>query len=179
MIATLFRVRNVHARELPAPANRVGALLDRIGRPGDPLWPAPAWPSMVLEGPLAVGVRGRHGPIRYHVSRYRPGREIEFTFADGVGVRGTHTLTVEPAGRDRCVLRHVVAGQLYGPMRAVWPLGMRWMHDACVEDLLDGAEIALGTGPAQPARWSPWVRFLQHYAGTSHRTSNDTIGVTR
>ncbi len=42
---------------------------------------------------------------------------------------------------------------------------MRWLHDAVVEDLFDRAERALGTGPARPARWSPWVRALRPIAG--------------
>ncbi|MFC4942508.1 SRPBCC family protein [Pseudonocardia sp. GCM10023141] len=170
-------VHNAHQRALPVPAARVGALLDRMGRPGDPLWPAPDWSPMVLQGPLAVGVKGHHGPIRYHVSRYLPGREIEFTFAAGVGVRGTHTLTVEPTGPQACVLRHDVTGRLHGPMLAVWPLAMCWLHNACVEDLLDRAETVLGTGPARPRRWSRWVRLLRR-AGSIRSAVPVTVPVS-
>lgn len=154
-------VRNVHVRELPVPASQVGALLDGLGRTGDRLWPAPGWPAMRLAGPPAVGVTGRHGPIRYRVSGYEPGRRIEYTFAPGVGVHGFHAFDVEITGPSRCVLRHTVAGRLHGSMRLVWPAVMAWLHDAAVEDLLDRAEAAFGVGPARPARWSPWVRVLR------------------
>jgi hypothetical protein len=67
-------VRNVHERLVPAPLIEVGPLLDRLGGPDDVLWPSPAWVPMLLDGPLAVGVAGGHGPIRYRVTAYEPGR---------------------------------------------------------------------------------------------------------
>jgi len=154
-------VTNVHERRLPASADVVGPLLDRMGGPDDPLWPASDWPPMVLAAPLAVGVRGRHGPIRYRVTGYRPGRCAEFTFDPGVGLRGTHRLEVVPNGPESCTLRHVVDGRTTGRMRLIWPLAMRWLHDAVVEDLLDRAEAAVGSRPARPAEWSPWVRRIR------------------
>jgi hypothetical protein len=157
-------VLNVHERLLPVPAGDVGRLLDRLGGTDDPLWPAPAWGGMRLDRPLGVGAAGEHGPgrspIRYHVTAHRPGRSVEFTFAPGLGLDGTHTFLVEPVDAARCVLRHDVQGRLSGRMRLGWPLAVRWMHDAVLEDLLDRAEVALGVGPARPARWSPWVRLL-------------------
>lgn len=154
-------IYNVHERVLPVPVGTVGPLLDRLGGPDDVLWPSPAWEPMVLDGPVAVGAAGGHGPIRYHVTRWVPGRAVEFTFAPGLGLDGTHTLTAEPAGPARTVVRHVLQGRLTGLMHLGWPLAVRWMHDAVLEDLLDRAETATGTGPARPARWSAWVRLLQ------------------
>ena len=54
-------------------------------------------------------------------------------------------------------------------MRLLWPLGVRWIHDAVLEDLLDRAEAAVGAGPARPARWSPWVRLLRRLDGPRAR----------
>jgi hypothetical protein len=48
-------VRNVHERELPVPAEEVGRLLDRLGGAADRLWPAPAWPPLLFDRPVAVG----------------------------------------------------------------------------------------------------------------------------
>lgn len=152
---------NVHERLLPVPADEVGPLLDRLGGPDDVLWPSPAWEPMVLDRPVAVGATGGHGPIRYRVTAHRPGSLVEFSLDPGVGLAGTHTFLVEPVGPSRTVLRHVVEGRLTGSMRLLWPLAVRWMHDAVLEDLLDRAETALGTGPARRARWSPWVRLLR------------------
>ena len=61
-------------------------------------------------------------------------------------------------------------------MRVVWPLVIRWLHDAVVEDLFDRAEQALGTGPAQPGRWSPWVRLLRRIQA---RPRVETVPVPR
>lgn len=154
-------VRNVHERELPVPAEALGPLLDRVGGPDDPLWPSPAWMPMILDGPLEALPTGGHGPIRYRVTAYEPGRRIEFTFLPDGDAVGTHVLSVEPAGPGRSVLRHVLDVRATGLMHLMWPLAVRWAHDAVVEELLDRAELVLGSGPARPARRSPWARVLQ------------------
>ncbi|MHA6619740.1 DUF2867 domain-containing protein [Pseudonocardia sp. DLS-67] len=156
-------VRNIHERVVAAPLERVGPLLDRLGGPDDVLWPTPAWRPMVLDGPVAVGSSGGHGPIRYRVTGYVPGREVEFTFTPGMGIDGTHTFTAEPAGPDRTLLRHVIDGRVTGPARLTWPLGIRWAHDAVLEEILDNAERALGAEPASPARRSVWVRLIRGF----------------
>lgn len=157
-------VRNVHERVVAAPVERVGPLLDRLGGPDDVLWPTPAWRPMVLDGPVAVGASGGHGPIRYRVTGYVPGREVEFTFRPEVGIDGTHTFTAEPAGPDRTLLRHVIDGRVTGRARLTWPLGIRWAHDAVLEEILDNAERAVGAEPARPARRSAWVRLIRGFA---------------
>lgn len=157
-------IRNVHDRELAVPAEEAGALLDTMGGPGDALWPVPAWPAMCLDRPLRVGSAGGHGPIRYRVTGYSPGRMLECTFDPGIGLVGTHMLTVEPLGPGSCRLRHELRGRLSGTGRLTWPLAIRWLHDALLEDLLDRAERRLGGRPARPARWSPWVRLLNRFA---------------
>jgi hypothetical protein len=154
-------VRNVHERIVPAPIEQVGPLLDRIGGPDDVLWPAPGWQPMVLDRPVAVGAAGGHGSIRYRVTGYEPGRKVEFEFTPGQGIDGWHTISAEPAGPDRTVLRHVAEGRLSGVMRLAWPLAIRWAHDAVLEELLDNTERAVGVEPARPARRSAWVRLLR------------------
>jgi len=52
--------------------------------------------------------------------------------------------------------------RLRGRTRLTWPLAIRWLHDACIEDLLDNAEEALTGALLRPSRWSPWVRFLRN-----------------
>src|SRR5262249_21619460 len=64
-------------------------------------------------------------------------------------------------GPARTELRYVAQARLTGAMRLLWPVAVRFMHDAVLEDLLDRAEAAVGCGPARPARWSPWVRLLR------------------
>ncbi len=116
---------------------------------------------MVLDGPVAPGVTGGHSGIRYRVTDHRPQRSVTFTLEPGQQWHGTHTFSVHPTGPTQAVLRHEVDARLTGALRLLWPLAVRWLHDALVEDLLDRAEAVLGCGPARPARWSPWVRLLR------------------
>jgi hypothetical protein len=167
-------MRNVHERRIAAPAEEVGQLLDRMGGPHDRLWPAQDWMPMTLDQPLRVGSRGGHADIRYEGAAWEPGRRIELTFTPPTQLRGWHSLEVEALPDGSCLLRHVLVGQPTGSMRLLMPLVVRWIHDAVLEDLLDRAEQAVGTSPASPAQWSPWVRLLRRAVGMSaqrHRAS--------
>lgn len=151
---------NVHERTIEAPSEEVGALLDRLGSEGDPLWPR-AWQPMRLDRPLQVGAEGGHGGVRYRVSEYEPGRRVRFTFHPATGIDGYHELVVEPFGEGRCVLRHVLEGEARGVMRVLVPLMVEALHDAVLEDLLDNAERAATGVVARPAQWSRWVRLAR------------------
>ena len=153
-------MRNVHERWMPVTPEQAGAVLDSLSGPDDKLWPHGAWPSIRFDRPLAVGAVGGHGPIRYWVEEYQPGRRVRFRFTDTAMLDGWHAFEVEP--RDGgVVFRHVLEGRLGGKMHLLWPLAIRWFHDAVVEDGFDRAETALLGEPREPARWSPWVRFLR------------------
>jgi hypothetical protein len=67
---------------------------------------------------------------------------------------------VTPLDDRRALLRHEMAMRPTGWLRAGWPLAVRWLHDALLEELLDRAEDAAGTPPVHRARRSPWVRLL-------------------
>lgn len=155
-------MRNVHARHIARPAAAAGVLLDQLASPDDALWPDRAWPALRLDRGLQVGSAGGHGPIRYQVSAYEPGRRVEFTFTPAMRMPGTHVLRVDDDGDGGCTVIHELAVRLHGRTRLTWPLVFRWLHDACIEDLLDNAEEALTGRVAHPARWSPWVRFLRN-----------------
>lgn len=151
--------RNVHQRLVAAPAAEVGALLDRLAAADDPVWPAPAWPALRLDRPLAPGADGGHGPIRYAVEEYEPGHRVRFRFR--YPGSGYHEFTVEPVDEGSCRVRHTLETDLPGALPLVWPLGLRWLHDALLEDALDAFQYAAGDPPARRARWSPWVRLLR------------------
>ncbi|MGA4842497.1 DUF2867 domain-containing protein [Streptomyces sp. G45] len=151
-------VRNEHEREIASPAEVVGALFDRLSAPDDPVFPTPAWPAMTFDGPLAVGADGGHGPVRYRVTAYEPGRRVRFDFTDASG--GFHELTVEPLGERRCRVRHVLETEPKGMDRLLWPTVIRPVHDTMVEEVLDNAERAATGTCARPVHWTPRVRLL-------------------
>jgi len=142
-------IRNVHTRDLGVPA---GPFVDRIQE----LWP-PAWGKQEFDRPLGVGADGGHGPIRYHCTSFTPGESITFAFREG---HGTHTLSASGT-----VVRHELVGDFPLATRIRWALVVRWLHDACLEDLFDNFERAAGREPAAPARWSPWVRLVRRVIG--------------
>ncbi len=152
-------VENVHERELPAQAAEVGRLLDRIGTTSDPLWPAPTWLPMRFDRPLGVGADGGHGPVRYRVTRYQPGRLVEFTFRRQTGLLGAHTLEVQERGPHRCLLRHRLSARPVGAMRLLWPALVRTCHDAVLEHLLDNAQRAVTGTVLHPVRYSRRARL--------------------
>ncbi|MFF3347757.1 DUF2867 domain-containing protein [Streptomyces sp. NPDC002779] len=152
-------VRNVHDRILAAPAERVGPLLDRLSGPDDPLFPTPAWAPLRLDRPLAVGAAGGHGPVRYSVAEYDPGRRVRFAF-DPPGT-GFHELSVEPLGPGRCRIRHVLEQSLPPRERLGWLLAVRALHGTVIEELFDNAERAATGSVARPVRRGRYVRLLQ------------------
>jgi hypothetical protein len=153
-------VRNVHQRFFAVAPERLAPLLDSLSSRHDLLWPIEHWPRMRFDRPLGVGASGGHGPIRYDVEAYVPGRHVRFRFRAPRGFEGRHALEVEPAGGGS-TLRHVLEMEARGPARLAWPLVFRPLHDALVEDALDKAERALTGGVARPARWSWRVRLLR------------------
>ena len=174
-------IRNVHQRKIQAPAGSVGALLDRLASDDDPLWPSPTWPRLHLDGGLAVGASGGHGPIRYTVAEYEPGRRVRFSFDPPGGLVGFHELVIEPVGESACVLRHNLVARAGPRAFTRWHVVIRWLHDAVVEDLLDNTQrAATGLLPA-PARASAWVRLLRAGLSRTARrrpTSSEASRVT-
>jgi hypothetical protein len=160
-----MKIENVHTRELPVPAEQLGALLDRLGGPADQLWPNDRWPTTPLEldGPLAVGTVSRQGmfeltQMRQRIDEYEPGRRVVFRFAPGLGLVGTHRLEVQPLGADRTRLVHTLECRVEPKLLPVYPLLIR-QHNALAEDLLDQAESAVTGRAAHPARWPLPVRI--------------------
>ena len=159
-----MRVLNVHERRLAAAPAAVGALLDGLGSRHDRLWPRDRWPAMRLDRPLQVGAAGGHGPIRYRVERYEPGRLVEFRFLGPSGFRGSHRFEIGGEADGTTRLAHVVEMTAAGWAVLGWVLALRPLHDALLEDCLDSAEERL-LGRRPPRRWTAWVRALRFLSG--------------
>jgi hypothetical protein len=154
-----MEVRNDHVRTLEADPIRIGALIDSLSSKEDRLWPRQSWPPMKFDAPLGIGAAGGHGPIRYSVEEYTPGKTITFRFTGPKGFDGFHRY--ELAGtQDTPVLRHTLSMKTHGSALFSWPLVFRPMHDALIEDSLAMAQASLGLAP-QVRPWSFWVKVLR------------------
>jgi hypothetical protein len=154
-------MRNVQHRAIGAPPDKVGALFGTLASVDDRLWPAGEWPAMHLDAGVTPGSRGGHGPIHYGVTAFDPGRRVRFDFEPGKGFDGYHELSVAEDGPDRCILTHVIVAKTSGRMLLLWPLAVRWLHEALIEELFDNAERATtGRLRGAPAHGSWWVRQL-------------------
>src|SRR3972149_5004392 len=98
---------------------------------------------MRFDKPLGVGAIGGHGPIRYSVEQYEPGRLVRFRFTGPRGFRGTHSFIVL-SGPDGASLRHEISLRPTGVGRVTWFVVFRPLHDALIEDAMDRASAALG-----------------------------------
>lgn len=154
-----MRVRNVHERNIPASATLVGALIDTLASKGDQLWPSHKWPPMKFDSDLKVGAKGGHGPIRYFVQSYDPGKSIRFQFTRPKGFNGYHGFGVEESGAD-AVFRHVLEMRTSGFALLSWPLIFCPLHNALIEDSLDKAERNMGGNPSGSS-WTCWVKALR------------------
>ncbi|MFI7121112.1 SRPBCC family protein [Amycolatopsis sp. NPDC049868] len=157
-----MRVWNRHSRIVDVAPERVGTLIDTLSTDDDRLWPVDAWPPMRFDRPLGVGADGGHGPVRYHVESYEPGRSVRFRFTAPRGFDGFHEFTLRAAETGETELAHLIMMRLRRPAWFSYPLLWRPMHDALLEDCLDRAERELTGTVRTPARWSPYVRFLRN-----------------
>lgn len=155
-------VRNVHERIINARVQEVGSLIDGLGSRDDALWPRDRWPPIKFDRPLAVGASGGHGPVRYTVEAYEPGRRIRFRFLAPRGFDGTHEFDLEEIDAKRVRLRHTLVMRARGAARISWPFVFRPLHDALIEDALDCAENFCATSlPAKRREWTWHVRALR------------------
>jgi hypothetical protein len=155
-----MEVLNVHERELEVDPVQIGALIDSLASKEDRLWPKHVWPSMEFDRPLSVGAKGGHGPIRYFVEEYTPGKSIKFHFTGPKGFDGFHGYEIVGNPKQPVVLRHTLKMYTYGPAILSWPLVYRPMHDALMEDSLATAQVSLGLTPTIHT-WSSWVKILR------------------
>lgn len=154
-----MKVLNIHEREFEADYEQVGKLIDSLSSKNDLLWPNQRWPRMKFDRPLGVGARGGHGPIGYFVEAYTPGESIKFRFTRPKGFNGFHTFAVVKTAHRSIVLRHTIEMGVTGSALLTWPLIIRPLHDALLEDALSTAQASLGMTP-QMKPWSPWVKII-------------------
>jgi hypothetical protein len=124
---------------------------------------------MELDRPLGEGAAGGHSDIRYDVRTYEPGRRVVFRFDPACGLDGTHTFDVLPRPGG-VLLRHDLTARALGGTRLLWPLAIRSIHDAVVEDAFDRVHERFVPG-RQRTPWSPYVRLLRRTTGLDRRAA--------
>jgi hypothetical protein len=155
-----MKVENRHQRELVLNISDANRLIDNLASKDDILWPLENWPAMRFDIGLQIGAKGGHGPIRYKVTDYTPGRYIRFQFTAPPGFYGYHALNLIEIDESRVKLTHDVIMKIGGPALFTWPFIFRPLHDALLEDALTKAEIFAGMTD-RPVPWSFWVKFLR------------------
>ncbi|MCX5841196.1 MAG: hypothetical protein NTY16_07060 [Deltaproteobacteria bacterium] len=95
-----MKIDNQHERSFNVQTDSVGNILDTLSGPNDRLWPRENWPPMLFDANLKPGAKGGHGPVRYYVDEYVPGRRAIFRF-DGTGLTagldGRHLPWIAPS----------------------------------------------------------------------------------
>ena len=155
-----MKVLNVHTRTLAVDIASAAPLIDQLASDNDLLWPHEQWPPIRFDRPLQTNAKGGHGPIRYFVNHYSPGREVRFTFTAPKGFNGDHAVELEPFGENQVRLTHRIDMSITRWALFSWTFVFRPLHDALIEDAFTKAERSLGL-PENPLPWSAWVRWLR------------------
>jgi Protein of unknown function (DUF3995) len=156
----MAEIHNVHAREIAAPVEVVGEILDTLGSSGDRVWASDIWMAepVVFDRPLGVGADGGHGSIRYSVVEYQPGRRVVFRFSPGGELSGSHGFEVEPVGPDHSRISHFLDAQISPWRRPLVPILIGW-HDAMVETAFDRVELEATGSLQRRTRIPRWLRI--------------------
>jgi hypothetical protein len=173
-----MKVINIHSREHPVSSKEVGLLMDSLSSKNDLLWPHHLWPRMKFDKPLSVNATGGHGPIRYYVEKYEPGKLVKFHLTRPNGFDGYHGYEVIEKENGKTELRETIKMKTHGLAVLTWPLIFRPLHDALIEDSLTCAEVQLGLEP-KISDWSAWVKLLRwvitHGNARSQKLPNKAI----
>jgi hypothetical protein len=94
---------------LKASLTEVGWLLDHLASEEDRLWPRQYyWLAMEFDRKLQKGAVGGHGPVRYFIESYEPGRSIIFRFTKPKGFDGIHGFFIEEIEPGLVKLEHKI-----------------------------------------------------------------------
>lgn len=155
-----MKIINIHERIITQPLEVVVPLLNTLATEQDQIWPKEQWPGMRLDKGLAIGSRGGHGPIRYHIDDYVPGELVQFRFEQPKGFDGVHRLTISATDDNQTKLHHIIDMHTSFTGTIAWLFAIRWLHDALIEDAFDKVENRF-TEVTKRTAWNWWVRALR------------------
>jgi hypothetical protein len=146
----------------------VQALFATLATKHDQMLATDKWPAMRLDNGLAVGSKGGHGPIRYAVEAFSPGESVRFRFSRPAGFHGIHTFVIAGLDENTTQITHTIEMRISGMALLSWPLAIRWLHDAYIEDAFDKVENHFFT-TKKNSKWSLWVKLLRRLAGAKKK----------
>lgn len=159
-----MKVLNIHQRTVAQPLEEIAALLETLATKQDKIWPKEHWPKMKLDKGLTVGSTGGHGPIAYVVKQYLPNSLVTFEFLAPKGFSGIHQFELKALGEQHTEIKHVIDMKLSGLGLISWPVAIRWLHDALIEDAFDKIENQFST-EQKKTPWNLWVKILRRLLG--------------
>ncbi|MCB1167414.1 MAG: hypothetical protein KDK37_13690 [Leptospiraceae bacterium] len=163
-----MKVKNVHERRISGSGESMERIFESLGTRNDCIWPR-NWPPMRLKPSKGNLGRGGHGPIRYRVIEHVRGKRIVFEFEqEGLsrGLVGVHYFELLTEGNGEFIIRHVIDVRLRWPAFLLWPILIRPLHDALLEDALDNFESAVSAMPENAKSvHSPYVSLLRMAVG--------------
>lgn len=157
-----MKVRNIHSRVISQPKVIVKELFYTLASKNDKIWPVKKWPRMKFKEGLVEGAVGGHGPIRYSIQQYIPGEFIRFKFLQPSGFDGIHQLELIELAPDQTEIKHNIEMNARGIGILSWSLGIRWLHDALIEDAFDQVENHFSK-EQKTTEWNWWVKLLRYF----------------
>ena len=155
-----MKILNVHKRIIDKPISEVAVLLNSLSSNNDKLWPHEKWAPMKLDRDLSEGAIGGHGPIKYAVTDYKPGYKINFRFIEPSGFQGNHWFELIEKEEKKTEIIHTISMSISGSAVLSWPIIIRPLHNALIEDSFDKVQKHFGI-ETDTNNWSPWVKFLK------------------
>ena len=156
-----MKVRNIHSRVISQPKANLKELFYTLASEEDRIWPVQKWPRMKFKEGLMEGAVGGHGPISYTIQQYIPGEFIRFNFLRPEGFDGFHQLELIELAPDQTEIKHSIEMNARGVGILSWSLGIRWLHDALIEDAFDQVENQFSE-QKKTTEWNWWVKFLRY-----------------
>jgi hypothetical protein len=154
------KVLNIHKRVINQPKDKIAELLKTLATKNDMILSTDKWPPMKLSDGLKEGSRGGHGPIRYTVQKFVPNELVQFEFTRPKGFIGTHQFEIAELENGITEIKHTIEMKIYGMAIITWPLAIRWLHDAFIEDAFDKTENHF-LEKKKKTEWNLWVKILR------------------
>ena len=170
-----MEVINIHRRIINQPKETITPLLGTLASDKDQMLAIDKWPAMFLDRGLKVGSKGGHGTIRYTVIKYIPGECICFRFTRPKGFNGIHEFKISELTADQSEIKHEIHMKISGWAMVTWPLAIRWLHDAYIEDAFDRVENHFSS-ENKVSNWSYWVQFLRGLFKLMHKKNTLLTG---